>query len=145
MMKFLTIGIILSAGFLSVPAFALMACTDLSESTKCTGSPVYNQVDWSVACTGNIAVKGVGICSSTDGRGDIGGKIPSIEIVASSDDTNRHCWCMMTSPLVSYWVFVRTLPTDAECLSNCANGCIGPLVDPYGIAVHAALFSGFED
>ena len=37
--------------------------------------------------------------------------------------TGRYCWCKMTSPVRSAWVYISEDSLESECTSNCANRC----------------------
>ena len=37
--------------------------------------------------------------------------------------SGRECWCRMTSPVRSAWVFLNTRTSTSECVSACARFC----------------------
>ena len=141
--------IIIIAGLVSVimtpPASAVTKCVALNGSdTRCTTAPAQYEyhTDWAATCTTNgvsTPISGIGICSSTQGSG----LQTATELDTSSNtDENKHCWCKMTSPAVSPWVFAYT-PTDAAaCFQLCARRCSDELRKA---ALRRALFGSLSD
>ncbi len=147
MKKLLTITAV--GVLLTVPATAVQKCVALSSSaTTCTLASAYRKAEWNTTCTTNgtsVKVSGVAACSnaSGDSAGDIysEGLLPTIK--SSSDTTNVNCWCKMTSPAVSPWVFYSAPTTPSNCALYCADNCLS------GLSNHAnfrsALFSAMSD
>ncbi len=42
---------------------------------------------------------------------------------ASSADAGTRCWCSLTGPVTSWWVYNREYSDDATCASSCASDC----------------------
>ncbi len=102
-------------------AQAATKCVALTSSTTCTSSPAAGKLDWSANCTTgstSVAISGIAGCSSQNGS-SVGTKSDSITTSSTSDD-NKYCWCKMTSPAVSSWVFNHD---DAGSAGDCANRC----------------------
>ncbi len=125
-------------------AEAATKCVALNSSTTCTSSPSTGSLDWSATCTtdGNsVAISGIAGCSSQNG-GSMGAKSDTISTSSTTED-NMYCWCKMTSPAVSSWVFFSDLGSAANCAIGCASSCA------YGVrsnaAFRSALFSGLGD
>ncbi len=47
------------------------------------------------------------------------------EIATGGERTGRYCWCQLSHPAKSRWVFLYALSSVADCRSNCANYCGG--------------------
>ena len=43
--------------------------------------------------------------------------------VIGGETTGKYCWCRMTHPAVSLWVFAYTVSSASECASNCTPYC----------------------
>jgi hypothetical protein len=75
---------------------------------------------WAVwGCTGGTVSRfsGISYCSDTSNGKSIGQK---------GDPGNyngRSCWCMLTNPAVSAWVFRYNHNDEADCLNSCTNYC----------------------
>ena len=66
-------------------------------------------------------VTGISTCQSVKGSstGDY-----SIGIMANGGENNgQYCWCKMTHPMASRWVFRGDAKTAADCRSNCTYHC----------------------
>ena len=131
----------------SQPAMAVTKCVALnSRSTTCLSD--YSQyqylTDWAATCTTNgvsTPISGIGICSSKDG-GSMGATATELDI-SSTVDENLNCWCKMTSPAVSRWVFYTSLMSAADCAWNCAYFCAHRVQSPE--AFRAAMFGSLSD
>ncbi len=45
------------------------------------------------------------------------------EIATGGERTGRYCWCQLSHPAKSRWVFRYAYSSVADCRSNCANYC----------------------
>ena len=66
-------------------------------------------------------VTGISTCQSVAGsaQGDF-----SVEISANGGENNgKYCWCKMTHPMASRWVFRSVNKSDDICWSNCTYSC----------------------
>ena len=57
--------------------------------------------------------------------------------VDANGNERKYCWCRMTHPLSSHWVFVVSYPS---CVSNCANGCGYNITNTTAQAFRKGLF-----
>ena len=143
--QFLLAGAMLCA-ITTTGAHAVTKCVALNSSTTCTSDFEQYQyrTDWAATCTTNgvsTLISGIGICSSTKGA-SLHATATELDTSSTSDD-NKYCWCKMTSPAVSRWVFRGTFGTAGVCARDCARTCA------YGVwnvaACRSALFGSFSD
>ncbi len=124
-------------------AKAATKCVALNSSTTCTSSPSTGSLDWSATCTtdGNsVAISGIAGCSSQNGSA-IGTKSDTISTSSTTED-NMYCWCKMTSPAVSSWVFNYVYGSAANCAYECAKFCAAGLASP---KIRTAMFQELID
>ena len=131
----------------SQPAMAVTKCVALnSSSTKCTSDDTQYQghTDWAATCTTNgvsTPISGIGICSSTKGASQY---TTATELdTSSTSDNNKYCWCKMTSPAVSRWVFRLSFTSAGFCARLCALNCAIGVRD--FAAFRSALFGSLSD
>ena len=110
----------------SQPAMAVTKCVALNGGTTCTSNNTDYQyhTDWAATCTTNgvsTPISGIGICSSTSGS-SAGQTATELDISATIND-NKYCWCKMTSPAVSRWVFNSSSPSAVGCARYCGHYC----------------------
>lgn len=108
---------------LGAPAFGVVQCVALNENTTCTGA-YESGMSWATTCN-SIQVEGVAMCGNEDG-GVIGAVSETTGVYTSDilDNQNKHCWCKMTSPATSLWIYIPPMIfTDSGCLSSCARLC----------------------
>ncbi len=108
---------------LGAPAFGVVQCVALNENTTCTGA-YESGMSWATTCN-SIQVEGVAMCGNEDG-GVIGAvsETTGVYTYDTLDNQNIHCWCKMTSPATSLWIYRPPMIfTDSGCLSNCARLC----------------------
>ncbi len=78
---------------------------------------VSNPGEWCVTFPNNMVVSGVAVCNNTAGT----------YAVASNDEQTEtggvKCWCKMTDPAVSRWVFCRSYSSASVCSNLCAYVC----------------------
>ena len=128
-------------------AHAVTKCVALnSSSTTCTsnGNSYRNKTDWASTCTTNrvsTPISGIGICSSTDG-GSMGATATELD-TSSTAGGNKYCWCKMTSPAVSRWVFAYSGTSADGCARVCAHYC-ADRVQLYD-TLRSALFGSLSD
>ena len=142
--KILIAGAILCA-ITTTGAQAVTKCVALDGSTTCTSdySQYQYHTDWAATCTTNgvsTPISGIGICSSTQGSGYQ--KATELDTSSTGDD-NGYCWCKMTSPAVSRWVFSNALSSGSYCAMNCANVCAHNVL--IRAAFRTALFGSLSD
>ena len=127
----------------SQPAMAVTKCVALNSSTTCTSSPssYTGYTDWAATCTTNgvsTPISGIGICSSTSGS-----SIGQTATKLSTSDDNKHCWCKMTSPAVSRWVYNYSDASAGFCAQSCAKFCAN-YIQRYA-NLRSALFGSLSD
>ena len=143
--KIILVGAILCA-ITTTGAHAVTKCVALnSSSTRCTYENTGDNVaDWTSTCTTNgvsTPIKGIGICSANAGSTS-GATATGLEI-SSTADKNKHCWCKMTSPAVSRWVFYSSRASAGICAQLCANGCANRVQS--GAAFRSAMLGSLSD
>ena len=142
--------IIIIAGLVSVimtpPASAVTKCVALNSSTTCTSDDTQyrGHTDWAATCTTNgvsTPISGIGICSSTEGASR---HATATELDTSSTiANNKYCWCKMTSPAVSRWVFYGSTASAGVCARRCAYVCAFDVRNT--AAFRSALFGSLSD
>lgn len=115
----------------TIEANAATKCVAFNGTTECYSGTSYGpSLEWEALClTGGIAVNvfGVAMCSSygfTSGSGEH--IMPTIKVINSSSDPIDeivYCWCKMTNPVVSKWVYAANLPTGSKCVDQCGALC----------------------
>ena len=143
--QFLLAGAVLCA-ISAAPAHAVTKCVALNSSTTCTSDDTQYQghTDWAATCTTNgvsTPISGIGICSST--RGSSTGQTATELDTSSTIDNNKYCWCKMTSPAVSRWVFRLPFTSAGFCARLCALNCAISVRD--FAAFRSALFGNLSD
>ena len=125
------------------PATAVSTCIPLTPDDSCSFSFVsYGGPDWESYCAGTTATFiGVGICSSQTGTAT-GTTSDTIETSATVAD-NHNCWCKMTSPAVSRWVFVYNNSNYFQCNQSCTSYCMSGLTQDFDFI--SAIFSNLTD
>ncbi|MBQ0013484.1 MAG: hypothetical protein KBS86_02875, partial [Proteobacteria bacterium] len=78
---------------------------------------------WGVTLYTGDKIKGEALCSRTDGTY----AKPGNPDEAFDEDNSYYCWCRMTSPAVSRWVFRDVSDSAASCASFCAYACGYPV------------------
>ena len=142
--------IIIIAGLVSVimtpPASAVTKCVALNSSTTCTSDDTQyrGHTDWAATCTTNgvsTPISGIGICSSTEGASR---HATATELdMSSTVDENLNCWCKMTSPAVSRWVFLVSYTPADVCAMQCASTCASAVRN--SAAFRSAMFGSLSD
>jgi hypothetical protein len=113
-----------------------VVCMQQKSPTSCSSysGPDYSAT-WSVSgCTGgSVASFGGEIrCSVTSGMYHKPGN--------PSGAPGQHCWCRLTSPGVSAWVYHYDEGNEDECWDYCAGGCAGAVKSNTN-AVRDTMFS----
>ena len=143
-LKIILAGAIFCA-MVAAPAHAVTKCVALSGSTTCTPSgSATGHTDWAATCTTNgvsTPISGIGVCGSTDG-GSVGATATELDTSSTSDD-NKYCWCKMTSPAVSRWVFLYSIGSASACAQTCAANC-AYRVQLYA-SIRSAMFGSLSD
>ena len=48
---------------------------------------------------------------------------PGLHGTDSDGNERKYCWCKMTHPFFSHWVFCSAYPSASNCVSSCASYC----------------------
>ncbi|MCQ2581946.1 MAG: hypothetical protein MJ170_03115 [Alphaproteobacteria bacterium] len=73
---------------------------------------------WGVTFDGYGNVKGIASCNGTNGT-----RNQSTTDNFSQTDKGQYCWCKMTEPAASRWVFRDDCHSAADCADMCADIC----------------------
>ncbi len=76
---------------------------------------------WGTTLYTGDKVTGIASCNSTPGSTK--GETTTEEFSQSSE--GKYCWCKMTSPSASLWVFNFAYSSSSDCAGRCAEGCGG--------------------
>jgi len=72
-------------------------------------------------------VRGIHACLSSNYGKSLGEYVADLhdnnELVGGGETNGEHCWCKMTHPAASLWVFRITTTSASECANVCANHC----------------------
>jgi len=84
-----------------------------------------------------------GIATCVDTNGSYGVAVDELrdsngELAKGGERTGKYCWCQMTHPAVSRWVFRHACGSVADCRSDCAIHCGGNV--RYYSAFRAGVF-----
>lgn len=119
---------------LTVPAFATTMCAQddvvaivLDPDVPGTGfTNNANLYEWSTVFPYGT-VWGIATCLDVKGTGSVAAgadfRAGDGELVVGGERKGEHCWCQMTHPAVSRWVFQGTFDSVGACGSNCAIYC----------------------
>ena len=133
---------LLIAGLLSLPAVATTMCAledttavILDPSIVGTGRGKYDEkFTWSVTFKYGT-IYGVAACLSVNG-GNQGTINPDLD-AGGSEQEGKYCWCKMTHPASSRWMFGSSY-SASNCMSECIVNC-GVLVRD-SFAIRSVLF-----
>ena len=89
-----------------------MAGTDSSYNTS--------ERTWSVTFP-NYTVSGIASCNNSSGTYSTAS--PEYNNVFNTGTSGVYCWCRMTNPVRSAWVFNFTGSNNSYCISSCAADC----------------------
>ena len=77
---------------------------------------------WSVTFSYGI-VSGVVSCNGLTGVNGTAYPEYSNQIIVGYQNDQKNCWCRMTSPVRSAWVFRLAYETTSDCTSRCVSHC----------------------
>ncbi len=84
-----------------------------------------NSTWWTSFSYGTI--RGISACLSSNNGKSVGGYIADLhdngESVVGGETNGLHCWCKMTHPMVSPWVFHYSFSSADVCARSCAYDC----------------------
>ena len=85
-------------------------------------------------------VRGISACLSSKYGQSLGGAVADLHdnnaLVVGGETNGEHCWCKMTHPAASLWVFRNTFSSASDCASSCAYRC------GYDVQAYSAMRSG---
>ena len=125
--KILITGAMLCA-ITTTGAHAVTKCVALnSYSTMCTSDETQylGHTDWAATCTTNgvsTPISGIGICSIVTPTSQYDATATQLNTSSIVSD-NKNCWCRITSPAVSRWVFLSSNTSAGDCAQACAYQC----------------------
>lgn len=126
------------------PAFAVTKCVPFDSGTYFqTNSSNRYFSDWKVPIVNDYYARGVGYCGSQNGGAS--GTISDNLTVSGTPDDNIYCWCKMTSPANSPWVFYQAYTSAGNCLGDCAYNCGNELTTGGRTNVRYAMLSNLSD
>ena len=75
----------------------------------------------------NYTISGISTCNETSGTwGTVYSGNPND---IKQETSGGNCWCRMTSPARSAWVFYATFPLETDCYGRCAYYCGSSIVE----------------
>ena len=107
-------------------AMAIKKCVQYGSDTTCTStsSNWLGKVDWEATCTTNGNTEKVyGVATCSVGKSVADGTLLLPTINSATDTTNVNCWCKMTHPAVSPWMFAYESDSASACAYDCASKC----------------------
>ena len=108
------------------PAIAgFFICTAIILDPSVAGTDkTYNHSNetWSVTFP-NYTVSGVASCNSITGTPGTAYSGNQNNITQGYQENQPNCWCRMTNPVRSAWVFSGSFGTVSECAPNCVFHC----------------------
>ena len=113
------------------PATAITKCVYLRPGLSCGIISPSGQVDWTINCASSTGgpgtqISGIGACSFESGTSSE--RLPlktstSLPPDYSIEQHDIYCWCRMTTPAVSSWIYLRNYNTNGDCVEMCAFHC----------------------
>jgi len=76
-------------------------------------------MDYNTSSRNTPTVMGYASCNEVTGTANTA----DATISASTSDVGANCWCGMSLPLVSDWVFLQTYASNAACAAACDATC----------------------
>ncbi len=117
----------------AIPALGVSVCAKDSVVTVVLDPSIEGQSNTYNISTGTWKtvfsygnVSGISTCVSTAPSGSMGTTKTSegtLLNAAGGETAGQYCWCKMTHPMSSLWVFRRDHGKAADCASSCTDGC----------------------
>ena len=100
----------------------------MDPSVDGTGDPTASGVGetWSVTFANSVnggMVSGIASCNSLTSTWGVAHPEYNNQISKGYQDDGLHCWCRMTSPVRSAWVYTQPKNSASHCAAGCANTC----------------------
>ena len=104
----------------------IMLDPSVGNSTNSTyGYSTANSTWWTAFPYGTV--RGISACLSSNYGKSLGGAVADLhdnnELVVGGETNGEHCWCKMTHPAASLWVFYSTYSSASDCAYYCASRC----------------------
>lgn len=107
-------------GDITYSASELKLCLSMNPDANTTQMyPSANTTNWS-GITDTTTVTGISHCGAT---GTNIGDVTSAVSLSSTATENLYCWCRMTSPVISHWVFSMQFASATNCDTYCVSSC----------------------
>ncbi len=92
-------------------------------------------------------VSGISTCVSAKGKTEQLTLTANDTYLESSggEATGRYCWCKMTHPMNSLWVYYRDVGYVTDCASGCLRGCADIVKAQQQTNVRTMLFGSVAD
>ena len=118
----------------SLPVYATSMCAEndtiavvLDPTINGTTSTYDNTAGWWRTTFSYGQINGISACLSSKNGKSIGGTVENLtdngQEVVGSERNGQYCWCKMTHPVASLWVFDYDRGSRASCASDCAANC----------------------
>ena len=141
----------------ALPTFAATMCVKddvvsivldpgIGSSTTATYSGSGVTTQWTTSFSYGT-IRGIAACLSSNYGQSMGGYVQQLsdngERVVGGETNGLHCWCKMTHPAVSLWVFYDSYSSAGECARYCAYNC-GNIARNYS-ALRGGLFGSVRN
>lgn len=126
---------------LAFVSHAALCAKILPPEIKCKNSE-YSGDNWAALCdngTDELVVKGVGVCNDVEAPA-----YTQTEMLTAPEDGDDAigCWCRISSPFRSQYVFLRSYVYANECQNWCASFCARDIVS--NKQLRNAIFRGIK-
>lgn len=78
--------------------------------------------DWRASYDSGKYLRGVGICAVNSASSE-GTAITNIYRSRTSSSYNNECWCKLTYPIESKFIYYHQYPSESECATSCPVAC----------------------
>ena len=123
----------------------IMLDPSIGDSTNSTYGYSTAQSTWWTAFPYGT-VRGISACLSSKYGQTLGGAVADLhdnnELVVGGETNGEYCWCKMTHPAASLWVFADTISSASFCAGSCASAC-GSIVRLYS-GMRSGLFGSVQ-
>ncbi len=120
-MKKFSICSVLLGAMIVCDASGVNLCVRMPQSSSCMIQDVFTTTTWNYICDSG-GISGISVCSNTSTSG---GSVVNLLKTESTSlyGSSLHCWCKMTAPAVSKWVYITSFSTVDACVYGCAQEC----------------------
>ena len=78
---------------------------------------------WQETLTNGDIISGIASCNSIEGTKNTAYPQYNNQITQGYQNDGANCWCRMTNPVRSAWVFGTSYAASEECYGGCAHVC----------------------